>query len=195
MKYKISSTKANKNSKNKNSKMEVIIMNIFRTKVREMKAVYKKVTEITILGQKFELQVAYKNIKVTELNFENKEVKVLLPLKFKNKDIGKILNIILDKMYEQIAKNETEAIMEKIRTKLKFAPEDYKIVFMKNSMAKCNNQTEIVINPYIMRYDLPTVEYIILHEYCHLKYKTHSKGFWELIKKAMPKYEEFAYAA
>ena len=195
MKYKISSTKANKNSKNKNSKMEVIIMNIFRTKVREMKAVYKKVTEITILGQKFELQVAYKNIKVTELNFGNKEVKVLLPLKFKNKDIGKILNIILDKMYEQIAKNETEAIMEKIRTKLKFAPEDYKIAFIKNTMAKCNNQKEIVINPYIMRYDLPTVEYIILHEQSPLKYKTHSKGFWELIKKAMPKYEEFAYAA
>lgn len=170
-------------------------MNIFRTKVRKMKTVYTKATDITILGQIFELKVAYKNVKVAELNFENREVKVVLPLKYKNKDIRKILNVILNKMYEQIAKKEVEAIMEKIRSKLKFAPEDYKIAIMKNIMAKCNSSREIIVNPYIMRYDKQTVEYMILHEYCHLKYKTHSKGFWELIKKAMPQYEKFEYAA
>jgi len=170
-------------------------MNIFKTKVKQMKSIYTKVTDITILGKIFELKVAYKNIKVTELNFENREVKVVLPLKYKNKDIRKILNTILNKMYEQIAKNEVEAIMEKIRSKLKFAPEDYKIAVMKNTMAKCNSAREIVVNPHIMKYDRATVEYIILHEYCHLKYKTHSKGFWELIRKAMPQYERFEYAA
>ena len=170
-------------------------MNIFRTKVREMKVVYTKLTDITILGQKFELKVAYKNVAAPELNCGNKEVKVVLPLKYANKDIRKILNVILNKMYEQIAKNEVEVIMEKIRSKLKFAPEDYKIEFTKNTMAKCNSSREIIVNPYIMRYDRATVEYMILHEYCHLKYKTHSKGFWELIKKAMPQYERFEYAA
>lgn len=170
-------------------------MNIFGTKVKEMKAVYTKVADITILGQKFELKVAYKAVKVTELNFESREVKIVLPIKFKNKDIKKILNTILNKMYEQIAKNEVETIMEKIRSKLKFAPEDYKIALMKSGMAKCNNSREIIINPYIMRYDMATVEYMILHEYCHLKYKTHSKGFWELIRKAMPQFEKFEYAA
>lgn len=170
-------------------------MNIFRTKVKEVKVVYVKVTDITILGQKFEVKVAYKNVKVTELNFENREVKIVLPIKYKSKDIKKILNVILNKMYEQIAKKEVEVIMEKIRSKLKFAPEDYKIAVIKNSMAKCNNVREILINPYIVRYDIATVEYIILHEYCHLKYKTHSKGFWELIKKAMPQYQRFEYAA
>jgi len=170
-------------------------MNILRTKVKEIKTLYTKVTNITILGQTFELKVAYKNVKVTDLSFEGREVKVVLPVKYQNKDIKKILNVILNKMYEQIAKNEVEVIMEKIRSKLKFAPEDYKIEFMKNSMAKCNSSKEIVVNPYIMRYDIATVEYMILHEYCHLKYKTHSKGFWELIKKAMPQYEKFEYAA
>ena len=170
-------------------------MNIFRTKVKEMKVVYTKVTDITILGQKFELKVAYKNTTAPELNCQNKEVKIVLPLKYRNKDIRKILNVILNKMYEQIAKKEVETIMEKIRSKLKFAPEDYKIEFLKNTMAKCNTSKEIIVNPYIMRYDIVTVEYMILHEYCHLKYKTHSKGFWELIKKAMPQYQRFEYAA
>lgn len=170
-------------------------MNIFKTKVREMKAVYTKVSDILILGQKFELKITFKNVKVAELNFENGEVKIVLPIKYKNKDIRKILNIILNKMYEQIAKKEVESIMEKIRSKLKFAPEDYKIAVMKNTMAKCNDSREIIVNPYIMRYDRITIEYMVLHEYCHLKYKTHSKGFWGLIKKAMPQYERFEYVA
>ena len=170
-------------------------MNIFKTKVKEIKTIYTKITDITILGQKYELKVAYKNIKVTELNLKSREVIVVLPIKYKNKDIKKILNIILNKMYEQLAKKEVEAIMEKIRSKLKFAPEDYKIAIMKNCMAKSNSSREIIINPYIMRYDIQTVEYMILHEYCHIKYKTHSKGFWELIKKAMPQYESFEYVA
>ena len=88
-----------------------------------------------------------------------------------------------------------EEIMEKIRIKLKFAPEDYKIQVMKNTMAKCTQDNQIIINPYIVKYDKETVEYMILHEYCHLKYKTHSKGFWELIKKAMPQYEKYELAA
>lgn len=170
-------------------------MNIFRTMVKENKKEYIKVSEVTILGQKCELKVAYKNVKSAEVNFEHREIKVALPLKYKNKDITKILNVILNKMYEQIAKKEVEAIMEKIRAKLKFAPEDYRIAFMKKEMAKCNQEKEIIVNPFIMRYDRQTIEYMILHEYCHLKYKTHSKGFWELIKKAMPRYERFEYAA
>ena len=59
-------------------------MNIFRTKVKEIKTVYTKVADIIILGVTFEVKVAYKNVKVTELNFENREVKIVLPLKYKN---------------------------------------------------------------------------------------------------------------
>lgn len=188
-------TKANNNLQ---IYMEVFIMNIFKSRVKEMNKVkveYIKIGNLSILGEKFELKVGYKNIKTAELNFENKQIKIILPLKYKNKDIIKVINIVLNKMYEKIAQKEIELIMEKIRTKLKFAPEDYKIQIMKNTMAKCTQDRQIIVNPYIIKYDRETVEYMILHEYCHLKYKTHSKGFWELIKKAMPKYEKYDLVA
>lgn len=180
-------------------------MNIFKSKVKEMKKTkeiakevkieYIKIGNLTILGKKFELKVGYKNVRSAELDIENGQIIVILPLKFKNKEINKIINLILTKMYEKIAQKEIEEIMEKIRIKLKFAPEDYKIAVIKNTMAKCTKEREIIINPYIVKYDRETVEYMILHEYCHLKYRTHSKGFWELIKKAMPEYERYNLAA
>lgn len=173
-------------------------MNIFRNRVKEVKKVkveYIKIGILSILGEKFELKVGYKSIKTPELSLENRQIKIILPIKYKNKDITKIVNVILSKMYEKIAQKEVEEIMEKIRMKLKFAPEDYRIAVMKNTMAKCTEDREIIVNPYIVKYDKETVEYMILHEYCHLKYKTHAKGFWELIKKAMPQYERYDLAA
>ena len=66
-----------------NIQTEVTKMNIFRTMVKENKKEYIKVSEVTILGQKCELKVAYKNVKSAEVNFEYREIKVALPLKYK----------------------------------------------------------------------------------------------------------------
>lgn len=175
-------------------------MSIFGIKVKENKKTnriekqYIKVGNIEILGQWFELKIDYKNINIPEANFNNKDINLILPLKYKNKDIKNIINVVIYKIYEKVANEEAEIIMEKIRAKLKFAPEDYKICLLKNEMAKCIDK-EIIINPYIMKYDRETIKYIILHEYCHLKYKTHSKGFWGLVKRVMPEYERYEIAA
>ena len=57
-----------------NIQTEVTKMNIFRTMVKENKKEYIKVSEVTILGQKCELKVAYKNVKTAEVNFEYREI-------------------------------------------------------------------------------------------------------------------------
>ena len=81
--------------------------------------------------------------------------------------------------------------MEKLRINLGFAPEDYEIKEMKNCMAKCTEDKKIIINPKIAKYNKRTIEYIVLHQFCHLKYKTHAKGFWKLIEQYMPDYKEY----
>lgn len=34
------------------------------------------------------------------------------------------------------------------------------------------------------------IDYMILHELCHLKVKEHSHWFWDLVYKHMPNYQE-----
>ena len=54
-------------------------------------------------------------------------------------------------MYEAIANKEIENIMEKVRTTLKFAPEDYKIMKLDKRLGKCL-ENRIIINPEIVKY-------------------------------------------
>ena len=59
-------------------------------------------------------------------------------------------------------------------------------------LAKCSDDKKITINPEIIKYDRNIIEYIILHEFCHLKYKTHCRKFYELLEKYMPNYRTYA---
>ena len=99
------------------------------------------------------------------------------------------MDLAIEKMYEQVAKVEIERAMEKTRLLLGFAPEDYDIKKIKNELGKCTDN-KITINPEIVKYKRDIIDYIVLHQYCHLKYKIHSKGFIKMLKRYEPKYEE-----
>ena len=59
-------------------------------------------------------------------------------------------------------------------------------------MAKFNFENDtITINPEIVKYSKEEIEFIIFHEFCHLKYKTHCQKFQEMIRKYIPNYKQY----
>ena len=145
---------------------------------------------VPVLGTDYKVKIIYKNVKFAELNVEDKIIKISLPNKYKKANNEKILDIAIDKMYEQIAKVEVERAMEKTRILLGFAPEDYEIKKMSNAFGKCENN-KITINPEIVKYGRDVIDYMVLHQYCHLKYKNHCKSFINMIEKYEPNFEKY----
>ena len=145
---------------------------------------------VPVLGTDYKVKIIYKNIKVAELDVEDKIIKISLPNKYKKANNERILDIAIDKMYEQIAKVEVERAMEKTRILLGFAPEDYEIRKMSEELGRCE-ENKITINPEIVKYDREVIDYIVLHEYCHLKYKSHCKSFIKMIEKYEPNYKKY----
>ena len=144
---------------------------------------------VPVLGTDYKVKIIYKNIKVAELDVEDKIIKISLPNKYKKANNERILDIAIDKMYEQIAKVEVERAMEKTRILLGFAPEDYEIRKMSEELGRCE-ENKITINPEIVKYDREIIDYIVLHEYCHLKYKSHCKSFIKMLEKYEPNYKK-----
>ena len=153
---------------------------------------YIKNNKIKILGENFGLKIIYANIKLPKLNVENKQVEITIPAKYKKMDNSDIIGILIEKMYDQIAEKEIESSMEKMRVMMGTAPEDFEIKRMKNILGLCTDEKKIIINPDIAVYDKNVIDYIVLHEYCHLKYKNHTRSFYDLLKKYMPNYEKIA---
>lgn len=145
---------------------------------------------VPVLGTDYKVRIIYKNIKVAELNIEDKLIKISLPSKQKRMNNEKILDLAIDKMYEQIAKVEVERAMEKTRLLLGFAPDDYIIKKIENKLGISQNN-KIIINPEIVKYDRKIIDYIVLKQYCHLKYKTKCKSFVKMIEKYEPNFEMY----
>ncbi len=145
---------------------------------------------VPILGIDYKVKIVYKNVKMPELDLENKTIKISLPNRYKKTDNQEILDLAIEKLYEQIAKIEIERAMEKTRIMLGFAPEDYKIQNMKKEIGRCIDN-KITINPKIVMFHRDVIDFIVLHEYCHLKYKNHTKNFYRLIEKYEPNFEKY----
>ena len=150
--------------------------------------------EAKIFGENYEIKITYKKIKNPELNLNGKVIEVNLPLKYKRNGEVNILKLALEKMYDEIARVEIENVMEETRIKLKgIAPENYIIKRIPNRLAKTLKDKTIVINPEIVKYNKDVLRYVVLYEFCHLKYRTNTKKFWDMIEKYMPSYEEYEY--
>ncbi len=144
---------------------------------------------VPVLGIDYKVKIIYKNIKITELDVENKTIKISLPNKYKKMPNTAILDLAIEKMYEQIANVEIERAMEKTRLMLGFAPEEFEIKKIQ-TLGKCEDN-KIVINPEIVKYGRKVIDYVVLHQYCHLKFKTHCKSFYDLIRKFEPDYNYY----
>lgn len=171
--------------------------NIILNKINEYKEeekTYIRNEIVKVLGENCRVIINYKNLKKPTLTLEGKNLTIYLPNKYKNiTDRNEILQKLIEKLYDKIALNEIENIMEKTRKILKIAPEDYNIKRLsKNTMAKFDFENNIIIiNPDIVKYSKEQIEFIVFHEFCHLKYKTHCQKFQELIKTYVPEYKKY----
>ena len=161
------------------------------SKMQEYEENLSNIQSVKIFGKNYDVQVEYKNIKAPELNLrENYKIEIILPPKYKKVGNEQILKMSIEKMYEQIANTEIEGIMEKTRKMLGIAPEDYEIRKMGKTLGKCEDG-KITIDPELMQYKREVIEYVVAHEFCHLKYKTHGKRFYQIIEKYIPEYRKY----
>ncbi len=143
-----------------------------------------------ILGESYYLYTYYKDINTANLNVEDGKIVVILPLRYANQDNTEQIKKLIDKMYYMIAEKEVEQAFEKVRKMVGLAPEEYRIRKVKSVWGSCSSNRKITINQNLMMYSRKALEYVVLHETCHLKYMNHSKKFWAMVEKYMPDYKE-----
>lgn len=143
-----------------------------------------------ILGKSYVLSVYFQITNKAELKVDNGAINIILPLDYANKDNTELIKKLIDKMYYMIAEKEVEVSMEKMRKIVGLAPEEYRIKKTKSLWGSCSSNKKITINQNLMMYSRKAIDYVVLHEICHLKYMNHSKKFWDMVATYMPDYKE-----
>jgi len=53
----------------------------------------------------------------------------------------------------------------------------------------CSGKDRLSFNTLLARTPLEFIEYVVVHELCHIKHKNHSRTFWRLVKEYLPDYK------
>ena len=148
---------------------------------------------VSVLGKNLNLNIKFKNINVPELDMNDREINLFLPIRYKKIGTVEIVSEAIKKMYSEIAEIEIANSMEKIRVMLGFAPEDYSIKRMSDMFIKNNRNKTIIINPDITKYNRKIIETSLIQAFCKTRYKENSKEYKILLKNAIERYENYEY--
>ena len=167
--------------------------------------------EIKYKGQTIPYECIRKNIKNMYIYIKDGKVTVKVPIRLKEKAIHEFVTKKAKWIYENVHKEknkikkeetiepqELEKLKEMVITNvhkyeslLKVKPNQVRIKNIKYAWGSCSSKKNISINVKLAKKPKEAIEYVVLHEMCHLRYMNHSKKFWDLVEKYMPEYKEY----
>lgn len=65
-----------------------------------------------------------------------------------------------------------------------------RIKTMKTQWGSCSPSGTLTLNPHLIKAPRECIDYVILHELCHLAEHNHSDRFWRLLTQVMPNWEK-----
>ena len=92
--------------------------------------------------------------------------------------------------YNEKALNTITNRIDKYLELIDFKPQEIKIRDQKVRWGSCTKDGKLIFNWRMIMAPISAVDYIIVHELCHLKEPTHSAKFWNLVESLLPYYKK-----
>ena len=73
---------------------------------------------------------------------------------------------------------------------LKFKYQNIKITSAQKRWGSCSVQNNLNFPQRLALAPQEIIDYVVVHELCHIKHKNHSKNFWSEVEKLMPNYKK-----
>lgn len=167
------------------SKKEWIYKKLEEKRIRDN----KKEGSIKLLGKKYPLKINLVKQDISNIYIEDGIMIIEIPETYKKQYI-EISKQMIDDMYLKVAEKEVDMAMQIVTRIVGIKPNKYRVKKIKTAWGTCTSNNNITINSELMKYDRKVIQYVVLHEVCHLRYMNHSKDFWNMVEKYMNDYKE-----
>ncbi len=133
------------------------------------------------LGRNYYLQYSDK---VDRIRFQGRNF--LAPVQFKNR-----LSYAFKEFYRDKGKDFLSPRVRKYAEIMGVCPEEVCVLDLKNRWASCSiKKPKVNFHWKIMMAPASVIEYLIVHELAHFKYKRHDRKFWNEVDKILPSYQK-----
>lgn len=95
----------------------------------------------------------------------------------------------LELWYREKTRDKVEERIKFFQLYFKALPRQIKVKEQKRRWASCTYMNDILFNWRCAMAKPEVIDYIVVHEMCHMVHKNHSKDFWNLVQQIMPDYK------
>jgi len=143
---------------------------------------YSEGSELPILDSSLLLTIA--DGQPSKAEQVNDELIIRLSSRVKNKE-AKIESLI-NEFYQSSANNYLHSRINQLSMKVGLLPNTVKVKGFKARWGSCDYRGNILLNWRLMRVPAVYIDYVIVHELCHLTHMNHSSQFWQLVEQHYP---------
>lgn len=155
---------------------------------------YSEGSMLFLFGQLVTLHITFAKQASTLLTdgIDNEKVLTIVLAERNRKKLSNnvLLAAAVKKHIEQYFKQQAEEIIPpKVATYsqlMSLTPTSIKIRQYRSRWGSCNNRGELSFNYLLMMLPIDVINYVVIHELCHLQHLNHSKEFWQLVAKYFP---------
>ena len=142
------------------------------------------------LGRRYVLKVVEGSQGLTQVKMVRG--KLLVSLRRFDKAKGRLVKSLVQSWY---LKRAEHIFAERLQTLLRQATwvtgmPKCRIIAMQKQWGSCSVRGSLMLNPHLVKAPKDCVDYVILHELCHIAEHNHSDRFWRLLTRAMPNWKE-----
>jgi len=152
----------------------------------EMEKVYEHGEDFLYLGVSYPIMICNNTEdKKDYVLFEDKKINVYV----KNQDDESIKKA-LKRFYYKECKALVAKRIKTYQSGFKMKPKAISISESNANWGTCNSRLELTFNWKLAMAPIEVIDYVVVHEMCHMMHLNHDRSFWRLVGKILPDYEK-----
>lgn len=163
-------------------------------KLKEMKArtlestvkTYERGESFLYLGKEYPIQISHDiNIQQDYVVFEGDTLHIFV----KQLEDDKIKQA-LKRFYYQQCKMLVEKRIKSYQSHFKLKPRSIRITDNKTNWGTCDSRQQLTFNWKLAMAPQSVIDYVVVHEMCHMVHLNHDRSFWRLVGRILPDYKQ-----
>lgn len=151
---------------------------------------YQSGAKILYRGRMLKLQVIEADLSEAKVSYSN-GFYVSVPKGKPSSEQRELVKTALESWMKAKVDSDVKSFINTYSKKLQLFPKNYKIKAQKHLWGSCGKDGIININWNLIQAPKQILEYVVVHELCHLKHRNHSDAFWALVSSVFPEVDRY----
>ncbi|MBI9014296.1 MAG: M48 family metallopeptidase [Clostridiales bacterium] len=159
------------------------IESLYKTSVQKRQ--YESGEKVRYLGEQIPTIIMKRHVSKGQISKVDNELIMIVPKEASNDFISKMMIAF----YKKLLKTLIVKRVKLYQHHFEHSPNKISVRDQKTRWGSCSSKRNLSFNYRLLMAPIEVIDYIVIHEMCHMEHMDHSKSYWKRVHEVMPDYK------